>query len=41
MIGIPIIQTVGGWNIQSHQPLGKHYPDRKWATEGDSPAFFY
>ena len=28
-------------NIQSHQPLGKHYPDRKWATEGDSPAFFY
>ena len=27
-------------NIQNHQPLGKHYPDRKWATEGDSPAFF-
>lgn len=28
-------------HIQSHQPLGKHYPNRIWATEGDSPAFFY
>ena len=28
-------------NIQSCQPLGKHYPNRSWATEGDSPSFFY
>ena len=28
-------------NIQSHQPLGKHYPNRIWAAEGDSPSFFY
>lgn len=28
-------------NVQSRNPLGKHYPDRIWATEGDSPSFFY
>lgn len=28
-------------NIQCHRPLGKHYPKRIWATEGDSPSFFY
>lgn len=28
-------------NIQSYQPLGKYYPNRIWATEGDSPSFFY
>lgn len=28
-------------NIQSHKPLGDYYPDRKWATEGDSPSFLY
>ena len=28
-------------NIQNCLPLGKHYPDRVWATEGDSPSFFY
>lgn len=28
-------------NVQSRQPLGAHYPDRRWATEGDSPSFFY
>jgi hypothetical protein len=26
-------------DIQSHGPLGAVYPDTKWATEGDSPAF--
>lgn len=28
-------------HIQSVGPLGKEYPDRKWATEGDSPSFLY
>lgn len=28
-------------NIQNCQPLGKCYPNRIWATEGDSPAFLY
>lgn len=28
-------------NIQSKLPLGKHYPNRIWATEGDSPSFLY
>lgn len=28
-------------NIQSCTPLGKHYPNRIWAAEGDSPSFFY
>lgn len=28
-------------NIQNRLPLGSHYPDRKWATEGDSPSFLY
>lgn len=27
--------------VQSCAPLGKHYPDRIWATEGDSPSFLY
>ncbi|MCW0481784.1 nucleoside hydrolase-like domain-containing protein [Gaoshiqia sediminis] len=26
-------------HIQNHGPLGAVYPDRQWATEGDSPAF--
>jgi hypothetical protein len=28
-------------DIQSHGPLGALYPDTKWATEGDSPAFMH
>ncbi|WP_291528778.1 DUF1593 domain-containing protein [Bacteroides sp. UBA939] len=28
-------------NVQNCQPLGKHYPDRIWVPEGDSPSFFY
>lgn len=28
-------------NIQSHGPLGAVYPDRKYATEGDTPSFMY
>lgn len=28
-------------HIQSHGPLGKVYPDRIWATEGDTPAFMH
>lgn len=28
-------------NIQCHTPFGKAYPNRIWATEGDSPAFLY
>lgn len=28
-------------NIQNCLPLGRHYPDRMWATEGDSPSFLY
>lgn len=28
-------------NIQNHGPLGSVYPDRKWATEGDTPAFMH
>jgi hypothetical protein len=27
--------------IQSHGPLGAAYPDTKWATEGDTPAFMH
>lgn len=27
--------------IQSHGPLGAVYPDSKWATEGDTPAFMH
>ncbi|NJB87200.1 hypothetical protein GGR26_002977 [Lewinella marina] len=28
-------------HIQNHGPLGAVYPDRQWATEGDSPAFLH
>lgn len=28
-------------NIQSKLPLGQYYPNRIWATEGDSPSFLY
>lgn len=28
-------------NIQDRLPLGSHYPNRIWATEGDSPSFLY
>ncbi|WP_081912596.1 nucleoside hydrolase-like domain-containing protein [Salegentibacter sp. Hel_I_6] len=28
-------------NIQNHGPLGAAYPDRKYATEGDTPAFMH
>lgn len=28
-------------HIQSHGPLGAVFPDRKWATEGDTPAFMH
>ncbi|MEU2895998.1 nucleoside hydrolase-like domain-containing protein [Streptomyces griseoincarnatus] len=28
-------------NVQNHGPLGAQYPDRKYATEGDTPAFLY
>lgn len=28
-------------NIQNHGPLGAAYPDRDWAYEGDTPAFFH
>lgn len=28
-------------HIQSHGPLGSVYPDTKWATEGDTPAFMH
>ena len=28
-------------NVQNIGPLGQVYPDRIWATEGDSPSFFY
>lgn len=28
-------------DIQSHGPLGAVYPDTKWATEGDTPAFLH
>jgi len=28
-------------NIQSHGPLGAVYPNTKWATEGDTPAFMH
>lgn len=28
-------------NVQSRLPLGASYPNRVWATEGDSPAFLY
>ncbi len=28
-------------HIQSHGPMGQVYPDRQWATEGDTPAFMY
>lgn len=28
-------------HIQSHGPLGAVYPDTKWATEGDTPAFMH
>ena len=28
-------------NIQNKLPLGAHYPNRIWATEGDSPSFLY
>jgi hypothetical protein len=28
-------------HIQNHGPLGAEYPDRQWATEGDSPAFMH
>ncbi|MGE4434183.1 MAG: nucleoside hydrolase-like domain-containing protein [Bacteroidales bacterium] len=28
-------------HVQSHGPLGATYPNRKYATEGDTPAFLY
>jgi len=28
-------------HIQSHGPLGAVYPDRKWMSEGDTPAFLH
>ncbi len=28
-------------NIQSVGPMGRIYPTRRWATEGDSPSFMY
>jgi hypothetical protein len=28
-------------NVQSHGPLGAVYPDRKYATEGDTPSFLH
>jgi len=28
-------------NVQSHGPMGRVYQSTKWATEGDSPAFFH
>lgn len=28
-------------NVQNRIPLGSHYPNRVWATEGDTPAFLY
>lgn len=28
-------------NVQKYGPLGAAYPDRMWATEGDSPAFMF
>lgn len=28
-------------HIQDRQPLGTYYPNRIWATEGDSPSFLY
>ncbi|MBN2437251.1 MAG: DUF1593 domain-containing protein [Deltaproteobacteria bacterium] len=28
-------------DIQNHGPLGAVYPDTKWATEGDTPAFMH
>lgn len=49
---IPYIRNkaVYGWspsdkwikeNIQNQLPFGANYPDREWATEGDSPSFLY
>ncbi|WBB95826.1 DUF1593 domain-containing protein [Solwaraspora sp. WMMA2080] len=37
-------QPSDGWldsNVQNHGPLGAQYPDRQWATEGDTPAFLH
>jgi hypothetical protein len=28
-------------NVQNCNPLGKYYPNRIWATEGDTPSFLY
>ena len=28
-------------HVQNHGPLGAVYPDRKWATEGDTPAYMH
>jgi hypothetical protein len=28
-------------HVQNHGPLGEKYPDRKYATEGDTPAFLH
>lgn len=28
-------------NVQNIMPLGQYYPDRVWATEGDTPAFLF
>ncbi|NBB26885.1 DUF1593 domain-containing protein [Cellulophaga sp. BC115SP] len=28
-------------NVQNSIPLGNHYPNRIWATEGDTPSFLY
>lgn len=43
-------KSVYGWapddfwidtHVQNHGPLGAVYPDRKYATEGDTPSFMY
>ncbi|MDZ7723877.1 MAG: DUF1593 domain-containing protein [candidate division KSB1 bacterium] len=37
-------QPSDGWldsHVQNHGPLGAVYPDRKYATEGDTPAFLH
>ncbi|GIX21335.1 MAG: hypothetical protein KatS3mg121_0118 [Gammaproteobacteria bacterium] len=37
-------QPSDGWldsHVQNHGPLGAVYPDRKWATEGDTPSFLH
>lgn len=43
-LGVYNWQPSDNWvatNIQSHGQLGAVYPNRVWATEGDTPAFLY